>query len=120
MNPLSCTCLIPCESPAQHNRSPERIDGSGIRGRGRWETHLTELEHDLPDSEIVQSRLSPNLREKQVHAPFLAELGLDVQVATLLPVVHEMNDVIGTPEGPEDPDLLQLPVAVPTAQVRTP
>ena len=91
------------------------MEGEEMEREGR--TYQRQLEHDLPDPEIVQTSLPADLSEKHLETTFLAKLRLNVEVTLLFPAIHEMNDVIGLTELLKHLDLLQLPATVSRASI---
>ena len=86
------------------------------RGR-RPRAYQSQLEHDLPDPEVVEPPLTPHLVEERVQAALVAVLGLDVQVPVGLPAVEEAQRVrwrgrVAAAQLAQHLDFLQLAAAV--------
>lgn len=58
------------------------------------ETYQSQLQQDLPNTEIIQSSLKADFSQKDIEAAFLTVLGLNIKVPTALPAVHEGDDMI--------------------------
>lgn len=57
-------------------------------------SYRSQFQQNLPDAEIIQSGFESDLGQKYIETAFLAELGLDVQMAAGFPTVDERNDMV--------------------------